>query len=266
MFRKSRQVLRNAWRRLVEALRVRFLGIDVFEVRCAIGAQAQGIQVAPAATIHALPLVPPEPQIGSAGFAAVLREVEAAIEADVAVSEGNSAIEAEVVDLPSPALEAEVRGADARLGEARLREADPSLGPARSRGVELPETTARVLRGPDAPSTRVRERLSAAASLPVRRRSLSFFRLPAESRVGYWHELVSQVGKQARELELIGIFPTVPMAGVRRMGLKPEAGRLNLWLDRAARGAQVGTMIVARERASGRLLRVFDRRPDGRAS
>ncbi len=266
MFRKSRQVLRNAWRRLIEALRTSFLGIDVFEVRCAIGAQARGIPVAPTSAIHILPLVPPEPEIGRVEFSAVLHEVEAAIEADVAVSEGNSVIEVGVVDLPSPALETEVCSADARLGEARLREADPSLGPARSRGVELPKTTASVLRGPDAPSTRVREGLSAAASLPVRRSSLSFFSLPADSRIGYWHELVSQVGKQARELELIGIFPAVPRAGVRRMGLKPETGRLNFWLDSAARGAQVGTMIVARERSSGRFLRVFDRRPDSRAS
>lgn len=110
------------------------------------------------------------------------------------------------------------------------------------------------------PVVMVREGLGVMTLVPIQRTAVNLYRMTPALRMSYWKELVSQVDRRPRDLELLGIFPNVPTRGVDKASIDSGRGVIRLWLGLEAKGSRAGTLLVARDRENGAIYRVFDRR------
>jgi hypothetical protein len=261
MFRKSRQVIRNATQRLYHALRRQVRGIEVFSLDCSLRAVGRTVLFGFSPRLLAMALVPAYPVIRSEEFDCPITEVSPSLDVEIHVDESPTHTDVTVVDLASEQWSPGVIDCAAALPTPRQKAVDPDFI-RRLRAHDWPavrlEAKVRSLGGRFAAEVKDGER--AISALPIRRRGLNFYRLPAHERVGFWNELIAQVGKSPKELELVGVFPLVPKKGLRRVGFRSGSTELQIWIDQTARDAPAGTLILARERSSSRLYRVFDSR------
>jgi hypothetical protein len=261
MFRKSRQVIRNALQRLYHALRRQVRGIEVFSLDCSLRAVGHTVRFGFSPGLLTLSLVPSQPVIKSEDFDCPIAEVNPSLDAEIRVDESPTHTDVTVIDMASERWSPDVIDCKADLPAPRSGAVDPDF--------------TRLLRAHDWPAVRLKAKVLALGgrfavevkdgertmrAQPIRRKGLNFYRLPAHERVAFWNELIAQVGKSPKELELVGVFPLVPKKGLRRVGFRSGSTELQVWIDQAASGAPAGTLILARERSSNRLYRVFDSR------
>ena len=271
MFRRAKEALNRALRRFLDSIRRSLRGVSVRSVPCAITSVLRDLDFAPRPRILSAQPGLPAPAILSEKFRCRLASLDPAIEAKLAASGDPPVPKTEISGLDVFIDQAEVRSERTSLERVAVRSAETAISRAQ-RVMSLPAvrlgTGVRELRGASFSSAaRIRDGERLVAAQPLTRNALDFFRLPADERVGFWHELVGQVGKRPKELELIGVFPGVPVRGIKRIGLRSGGTKLRLWLaDKKKRGGSdppMMTLILARERASGKLLRVFDKRSAG---
>jgi hypothetical protein len=98
------------------------------------------------------------------------------------------------------------------------------------------------------------------AQVPIRRNSLSIFKMSAPARMAYWKEIVEQTGKKPAELDLLGIFSHVPTRGITKASIDQTTGSLKLWYSPDQKKNKAATLLIARDRNSKEIIRVFDRR------
>lgn len=110
------------------------------------------------------------------------------------------------------------------------------------------------------PVVLVKEGLGVMTMVPILRTAANVYRMSPALRMSYWKELVAQVDRRPKELELLGIFPNVPVRGVEKASIDSARGVIRLWLGAEAKGARAGTLLVARDRENETIYRVFDRR------
>jgi len=271
MFRRAKEALSRALRRFLDSIRRSLRGVSVRSLPCAVTSVLRDIDLASRPRILSTQPGLPDPTILSETFRCRLASLNPAIEAKLAASGDPPVPKTKVSGLDVSVDHTEVRSERTSLGRVVVRSAEAAIS-RKQRVMSLPavrlETGVHEVREVSFGSAaRIRDGERLVVAQPLTRNALDFFRLPADERVGYWHELVGQVGKRPKELELIGVFPGVPVRGIKRIGLQPGSTKLRLWLaDKGKRGRSdppMMTLILARERASGKLLRVFDKRSAG---
>lgn len=262
MFRRSREAIRRAAGRVLHSIRRVLFGPMIFSVDCMPTSRLFYLRFEIVPTLLSVSAVSPEPRIHSAEASCNVRGVDIGVIPEIVVEKPLTSIEAKLVEFgcswPSTLV------SNVRIIQQTTRVLSTEAGIAKTikcSSVTVSRLESEVVSIRSLLRTKLLDGGDVALSLPLLRQSLQIYRMPAEQRVAYWRELVSQVGKKPKELELIGIFPSVPEKGIDRVALMAKSGSLRLWLDRQkVRQAKSGTMIVARDRTSGRLYRVFDRR------
>ena len=106
----------------------------------------------------------------------------------------------------------------------------------------------------------IRDGDNVLAQVPIIRNSLSIFKMSAPSRMAFWKEIVDQTGKKPGELDLLGIFAHVPIRGITKASIDQTTGSLRLWYSPDQKKNKSATLLIAKERATGEIIRVFDRR------
>jgi hypothetical protein len=266
MFRRAREAIRRAFRRLWESV---YRGVKGFEVRsaaCAIPARMRDLDFGFRTDIESIAPALPEPMIESDEIVCSVASLSAAIQAVLAE------------DSKPPVPDTEVARVDTAFAESAIQEDEMSIGPAAIHGadtvvnphpklfklasVRLDAKLFNVAVVMSAEGARVVDGRRWASIVPMARRRIEFVKLTTGERVRLWSELVRQTGKRPNELELIGVFPGVPVRGIKRLGFEGGSGNLRIWLEgvikRSAQDTPTRTLILARERASGKLHRVFD--------
>ena len=81
----------------------------------------------------------------------------------------------------------------------------------------------------------------------------------ADAFAAEWRLLAQKAGVAPEDVLLVGVFPQVPVAAVRRLAL--EEGALCLWLKpealaaaAAGKAPRLATLIVGRQRSTGKMI------------
>ena len=265
MFKRAREALRRAFRRFVDSLRRSVRGVEVRSLSCRLDAPATNLDFLFSQPVHTAAIEPPEPAIRSEEIDCEVVELQARIEAELAEDSEPPVPETEVRSVDAALAGIEIKGKQTRLPSAEVREESVLEGVGQVRGISAvrPDAGLRGIRDLGfADSTRTGDATGKAAALPLVRSASNFYKFSPEQRVRIWKELLDQVGKGPKQLELIGIFPGVPVRGIKRIGLQAGSSKLRLWLDTSIKRSDktpTRTLILARERGSGALHRVFDR-------
>ena len=261
MFRRARQVIRRALQNFYHKVRRRLKGIEIYSIEIALGASLRSLRFRFSPVLVFYNLAPLKPAVLTAELECRVLGADTSLDVEVRIDESPTESDAEVHDMESDDWIPDVQEAEATISTPVAKAVDPDfVGDMGIREVAMVKFKAnlRDLSNPIRSSVKPGDRL--VRSLPIVRQGMNIFRLPADERVGYWRELVSQINRQPRELELIGIYPAVPRRGLRRVGMVRGAGNIQMWLDPAAGSAPLATLILAKERSTGKLYRVFDRR------
>lgn len=262
LFGKSRQVMRRAWHRFLSAFRWNLGAARLYHIPLGMETRVLRLAIDTRPIINDLPMLETDLVCKDETLDAEIVEIPIRFEPPILSEAPPSELETNVVEmdirlyvtsisdismiLPNPVVRVISRGL---AMSTNLKGFEPHRWTARTKGLRV---------GP--PMTPIRDGLQRVANLPVLRTSIAFLRLPPEARLGYWRELVAQVQKQPKELELLGIFPNVPATGIQKASIDAAKGELKLWYAQRRSDAKAGTLLVAKERESGQIHRVFDRR------
>lgn len=260
MFRKSRLVIRRALQRFYNALRRKVTGINIYSVGCLLSAAVRPLDFRFLQTTHTLNMVAQQIVIRSEEVVCRVRDADTSFNTEVNVDQSPTHCEAEVSGIGFEQLSPPVIDSKASLPSTEISAVETDfVGKLEPRSLKVVQSKSRVFSISGNIEAKLRSGDRLISNLPMCRTGLDIYRLTAEDRVAYWQELVSQIGKQPFELELIGVFSRIPMRGIRRIGFVARTGTLQLWLEHASRGAPVTTLILAKDRSSGKLYRVFCR-------
>lgn len=262
LFGKSRQVVRRAWRRFLSAFRWNLGAARLYHIPLGMEARVLRLSIDSRPQMFDLPMLEAEAVCRDATVDAEVVEIPTSFEPPVLSEAAPSELETSVTEVPMQLLATAVGEVSMLLPSPVVRIIERGLRMSTNlKGFEPRRWTAKTMGlRVSPPLAPVRDGLARVANLPVLRTSIAFLRLPPEARLGYWRELVSQVQRQPKELELLGIFPNVPTTGIEKATIDAAKGELKLWYGRRRTDAKAGTLLVARERESGRIHRVFDRR------
>ena len=266
MFSRAREAIRRAFRRILDSI---FHGIKGFEIRsvsCEIGVQASDLDYSFSRVITDLKFAFPKPHIGSETIECSICSLTATIEAQLAEDSQPPVPDTQVIEITAGIDAGEVCEDAMALNASEVKSVPAAISSElRVNAVQAVMPTAKLysVKGIRAgEGTIVVDGQRWAAIVPMTRKAADFYRLPAEERVRLWKVLVAQAGKRPNELELIGVFPGVPVRSIKRLGFESGSRRLRIWLDAAKNkggdDTPTRTLILARERASGKLHRVFD--------
>jgi hypothetical protein len=266
MFRRAREAVRKAYRRLLDSIYRNIRGVEIRSVSCVIAAHMHDADYSFDPIVIEPPLALPEPVVHSDVI-------------DCAVSSLTAVIETKLVEDSEPPVPDTVTVAvEVVFDESAVSDDEMAIEAPPVRAAETvvchdlklfavsavrPDTKLYNLKGlRGAEAVRVSDGQRWTSIIPMARRQIDFFKLPAEERVRLWSELVRQSGKRPKELELLGVFPGVPVKGIKRLGFESGSRSLRIWLEgvrkRGGEDTPTKTLILARERASGKLHRVFD--------
>ena len=262
LFGKSRQIIRRAWRRFLDSFRWNLRAVRLYHIPISMEVQVFPLAMKSEPQLFDQPMIDTSTECGDATLDATVDEVLPELDFQVRSEKPPKDIEAAVVAEDLKLLSKGVSDEPVNLSNPIVRIIERGLRMATAlKGFEPRRWTAKTMGLRVAtPAMPIREGLNFVANLPVLRTSIAFLRLPPEARLGYWRELVSQVQRQPKELELLGIFPNVPITGIEKASIDAARGGLKLWYGHRRNDALNGTLLVARERETGRIHRVFDRR------
>ena len=239
--------------------------MEIRSLSCHLDSPAANLDFLFSQAVRSAAISPPEPAVHSEEIDCAVVSLEARIETKLAEDSEPPVPDAEVRSIDAVLSGIEIKGKQIRLPSTSVRQVEVLEGIGLVRGISSvrPDAGLRAVRSMGfADSTRVGDATRVAASLPLVRAASNFYKFSPEQRVRIWKELLDQVGKGPKQLELIGIFPGVPVRGIKRIGLQAGSSKLRLWLDANMKRPEkmpTRTLILARERGSGTLHRVFDR-------
>lgn len=266
MFSRAREAVRKAYRRFLDSIYRGIKGYEIRSVSCRIGVKALDLDFSISEVVEDFKFALPEPHIGSETVECSVSSLTTNIEARLAEDSQPPVPDTEVTDFMVGIDPGKVREDGMAIDVSHVQSVPAAISKVlHVKDVRAVVPTAKLysMKGVRAgEGTRVVDGQRWAAIVPMTRAASDFYRLPAEERVRLWNVLVKQADKRPNELELIGIFPGVPVRGIKRLGFDGGSKRLRIWLEavksKGGEDTPTRTLILARERASGKLHRVFD--------
>lgn len=262
LYAKSKQLIRRSWRRIADSIRYTFGRIYTYHVPLSFIQKTHNLRFKSDYAVTDIPLFEQAVLIRSETFSASIAKVDISFIPEIHIETPPQEIEAEIITEPTALAIPESKKAVVKEFNTSITSASVDFTVKRTiKKVTLKPYSAAVKGAAIRPvETASRDGIHILDALPFLRTSLSVFSMDAESRVGYWKELISQVKKQPKELELLGIFPNVPTKGITKASIDPANGQLKLWCNRDSRKGGSATLLIAKDRESGHIYRVYDRR------
>lgn len=262
-YSKSKKVLQRAWEKFKDSFRWNTGNLRVYEFQPVIDTGVKEKSTAFENRLTDFCLTFPQIDIreDALGETRVMEESTEFVPVITAETPPEQ-IEAAIIEECLGNMDTEISAHSMANMETEAKELDPTFNTSADiKGLKIsrPEAAIKKLTFRDVDSF-IKDGDNVLAQVPISRNSLSVFTMSAPARMAYWKEIVEQTGKRPAELDLLGIFAHVPVQGMTKASIDQTTGVLRLWYSPDQKKNRSATLLIARDRNTKELVRVFDRR------